>query len=104
METLISLAGIAGAACCVGMYAAVSFGRISAEAPLFYVVNGFGALLIMLGAWQSFDMGDLGTIAQEMTWAVLSLIGALRASPKCRAAFERLSLRLRDIGPAPVSL
>ena len=30
METLLSMSGIIGAICCVGMYAAVSMGRISA--------------------------------------------------------------------------
>lgn len=99
METLFSFLGLAGAACCVGMYAAVSFGKISAEAPLFYIVNGIGAALVMAGAWQSFDLGDLGTIAQELTWGVVSFIGAVRASPKCRAfidgAVNRAALSLR---------
>ena len=79
MELLYSLAGVAGALCCVGMYAAVGVGRISAERPLFYIVNGAGALLVMLGAWHSFDLGDLGTISQELTWALVSVIGAVRA-------------------------
>jgi hypothetical protein len=61
------------------MYAAVSVGRVSAERPPFYIVNGVGALLVMLGAWHSFDPGDLGTISQELTWALVSAIGAVRA-------------------------
>ncbi len=79
METLTSLIGLAGAACCVGMYAAVSMGKIDADRPLFFIVNGVGALLILLGAWQEFDLGDLGTIAQEAIWAAISLAGAVRA-------------------------
>lgn len=79
METIYSLIGLAGAACCVGMYAAVSFGKIDADKPLFFVVNGVGAVLILLGAWTEFDPGDLGTIAQEAIWAVISLAGAVRA-------------------------
>ena len=79
MELLYSFAGVVGALCCVGMYAAVSVGRVSAERPLFYTVNGIGALLVMLGAWHSFDLGDLGTISQELTWALVSMIGAVRA-------------------------
>jgi hypothetical protein len=79
METLASFAGLAGAGCCVAMYALVSLGRISAERPLFYGVNGIGAALVMAGAWHSFDAGDLGTIAQESTWAVLSALGVARA-------------------------
>jgi hypothetical protein len=85
MESFASIAGLTGAACCVGMYAAVSFGQISAERPLFYAVNGAGALLIMIGAWHSFDLGDLGTIAQELTWALVSAIGVARALRKTRS-------------------
>lgn len=79
MDTLLSLSGIAGAICCVGMYAAVSFGVISAERPLFFIVNGIGAALILAGASHQFDVGDIGTIAQELIWAIISLIGGARA-------------------------
>jgi len=61
------------------MYAAVSFGRISAEQPLFFLVNALGAVLVLAGASHEFDIGDLGTVAQELTWAAISLIGATRA-------------------------
>ena len=79
METLLSLSGITGAVCCVGMYAAVSFGQISAERPLFFLVNALGAGLILIGASHQFDVGDLGTIGQELIWAVISIIGGVRA-------------------------
>lgn len=79
MELLYAVSGVLGALCCVGMYAAVSVGRVSAERPLFFILNGVGALLVMLGAWHSFDLGDLGTISQELTWAMVSVIGAVRA-------------------------
>ena len=39
METLFSLSGIVGAMCCVGMYAAVGFGKVGANKPAFYMVN-----------------------------------------------------------------
>jgi len=61
------------------MYAAVSFGKVSAERPLFYLVNGVGAGLVLIGAAHKFDLGDLGTIGQELIWAAISLIGGLRA-------------------------
>ncbi|PZO47235.1 MAG: hypothetical protein DCF16_17980 [Alphaproteobacteria bacterium] len=92
MEALLSFAGIVGAVCCVAMYAAVSFGKINAEKPLFFLVNGVGAGLILIGAAQEFDIGDLGTIAQELIWAAISLYGAARAyakTPAWRQAMER---------------
>jgi len=78
MESLLSLCGIIGASCCVGMYAAVSFGRVSAERPMYFAVNGFGAILILTGAAHQFDIGDLGTIGQELIWAAISLLGTMR--------------------------
>lgn len=79
MEAILSFSGIAGAICCVGMYAAVSFGKVCPDKPLFYLVNGLGAVLILAGASHEFDVGDLGTIGQELIWAAISVIGALRA-------------------------
>lgn len=79
METLMSFSGIVGAACCVGMYAAVSFGKICAERPMFYMVNALGAGLVLIGASHKFDVGDLGTIGQELIWAIISVIGGARA-------------------------
>lgn len=79
METLVSLSGIVGALCCVGMYAAVSFGLSCADKPMFFFVNGIGAALVLVGASHQFDFGDLGTVGQELIWAAISLIGGVRA-------------------------
>jgi hypothetical protein len=79
MNTLMSLSGIVGAACCVGMYAAVSFGKVSANKPIFYLINGLGASLVLVGAAHQFDVGDLGTIGQELIWAAISVAGGVRA-------------------------
>lgn len=78
LDVLFSFAGIVGAACCVGMYAAVSLGRASAERPLYFAVNGVGAVLVMVSAWHEFDIGDIGTIMQEIVWTVLSVAGGIR--------------------------
>jgi FtsH-binding integral membrane protein len=93
METLLSLAGIAGALCCVGMYAAVSVGRISAERPTFFIVNGVGSILILIGCVQEFDMGDLGSIGQELIWAAISLAGLVRVWLKSGGAEKIAALR-----------
>ncbi len=100
METLLSLSGILGAICCVAMYAAVSVGKISAEKPAFFIVNGVGAVLVLVGAAQEFDLGDAGTIGQELIWAAISLAGAARAwwrqggSEKLRVWRERMTASL----------
>ena len=79
MNTLMSFFGIVGAGCCVGMYAAVSFGKVSADKPFFYMINGLGASLVLVSAAHQFDVGDLGTIGQELIWAAISLAGGMRA-------------------------
>lgn len=78
MEILFAAVGIVGALSCVGMYAAVSLGYASTERPLFFIVNGLGAVLVMVGAWHNFDVGDLGTILQEIIWTGLSIAGGVR--------------------------
>ena len=82
MENILSLCGLFGAACCVSMFAAVSFGKISAEKPLFFAINGLGSILILIGCSTQFDMGDAGAIGQELIWAVISFAGGFRAFAK----------------------
>jgi hypothetical protein len=101
METLLSLTGIAGAICCVGMYAAVSVGRVSAERPTFFIVNGIGSILILIGCVQEFDMGDLGSIGQELIWAAISAAGLVRVWLKSGGAAKLEALRPR-LRPAPL--
>ncbi|MBL8537923.1 MAG: hypothetical protein JNM59_11020 [Hyphomonadaceae bacterium] len=76
---LLAWVGVVGAVACVGMYAAVSLGTISADKPLFFAVNGAGAVLVLVSAAQEFDWGDAGTVGQEVVWAGISLTGATRA-------------------------
>lgn len=79
MDAFLSYAGVLGALLCVGMYAAVSAGKVSAEKPAFYAANGVGSVLIFSSAAQQFDIGDLGSVGQEFIWAAISLYGATRA-------------------------
>jgi hypothetical protein len=61
------------------MYAAVSLGKVSAEKPIFFAVNAVGAVLVLVGASHQFDIGDTGTIGQELIWAGISIAGGVRA-------------------------
>lgn len=78
MDMLFSFAGVLGAACCVGMFAAVSLGHASPDRLLYFVINGSGAVLVMISAWYEFDIGDLGTMLQEIVWTALSIVGGVR--------------------------
>jgi hypothetical protein len=102
MEALLSFSGIVGAVCCVAMYAAVSFGKIDADKPLFFLVNGVGAGLILIGAAQEFDIGDLGTVGQELIWAAISLYGAARAYAKTPAMARIRQACANAMSPSPL--
>jgi hypothetical protein len=79
MDSVQAYAGMIGALFCVGTYAAVSAGKMSAERPAFFAANGVGSLLILTGAAHQFDIGDVGSVGQEFIWALISLFGAARA-------------------------
>lgn len=86
MDHLISLCGLVGAVLCVGMYAAVCFGKYEADKVPFFAVNGIGAGLILIGASHEFDIGDLGTVGQEFVWAAISFYGGWRTWQRERSA------------------
>lgn len=88
MDTIFSVVGLVGAACAVGMFAAVALGKISAERPVFYGVNAVGAVFVLAAASREFDIGDLGTMGQELAWAILSFVGLIRACKKRDAPGE----------------
>lgn len=77
-EMLLGMVGLAGALCCVGMYVAVSMGWMGAEHMTFFVVNALGSMMILASAGARFDPGDIGSVSQEVVWALISLIGAFR--------------------------
>lgn len=62
MELIFTIMGILGSACCVGAYFLLEQGKISAEKPTYYILNGVGAALVLIGAFYSFDGGDMGAI------------------------------------------
>jgi|GEM_PF-1922097 len=73
---LLAASGMLGAACGVGMFAAVTFGKVQAEQLSFCIVNGIGSILILVGSAHEFDAG---TAAQALIWALVSFLGALCA-------------------------
>ena len=78
MELLFTLFGVIGSACCVGAYFLLEQGKISAEKPTYYILNGVGAFLVLVGAFHSFDGGDLGAIIQELCWVAISAMGLFK--------------------------
>jgi hypothetical protein len=79
VDLLFTLLGILGSAMCVGMYYLLEADYVSATSFSYYSVNGLGAFLVLLGAFYSFDGGDLGAIVQEVCWVVISLLGIFKA-------------------------
>lgn len=75
MDLLFTLFGVLGSVCCVSAYFLQEQEKISAEQPIYYILNGAGASLVLIGAIYSFDGGDLGAILQELCWAAISAMG-----------------------------
>ncbi|MFZ2031555.1 MAG: hypothetical protein WAU68_14675 [Vitreimonas sp.] len=82
MDGVFAVVGVIGATCAVGVYAAVSIGKISADTRLFYLINGIGSTLVLIAASRQFDPGDFGTICQECIWTAISVLGFYRAATR----------------------
>lgn len=82
METLFSIAGVTGAGMCILAYFLLERGRLSADGINYYVLNGVGALLVLIAAFYSYDNGDLGVAVQELCWIAVSLMGVSKVLKK----------------------
>ena len=78
MEILFTVMGIIGSICCVGAYFLLEQNKISSEGSIYYILNGVGAGLVLIGAFYSFDGGDLGAIIQELCWVIISAMGLFK--------------------------
>ncbi|MEM9234081.1 MAG: hypothetical protein AAGA69_07560 [Pseudomonadota bacterium] len=74
--------GFLGVALLIGTYAALQFGKLSAEAPLYSAANAVAALLIAYSLIYSFNAASM---VIEIFWFVISLVGLYRAL-RARAA------------------
>ncbi len=75
IDTFFSLLGIVGASACVIMFFVLERQILSSRSPVFYLVNGTGAFMVLVSAAWSYDGGDTGAIIQESCWCLISLIG-----------------------------
>jgi hypothetical protein len=82
METLFSIAGVAGAGMCILAYFLLERGRLSADGVNYYAINGIGALLVFAAALYRYDSGDLGVAIQELCWIAVSLMGITKVLKK----------------------
>jgi hypothetical protein len=78
MDFLFTIFGVLGSVCCVGAYFLLEQGKLSAEKPTYYILNGLGASLVLIGALYSFDGGDLGAVIQELCWVAISAMGLFK--------------------------
>lgn len=89
MDVFFLALGIVGSLCCLSMYFLLEQGRIGADSPLFYLINGVGGVLVVISVAADFDKGDVGAILQDTVWATISLMGlvkTLRARAKREGA------------------
>jgi hypothetical protein len=82
METIFSILGVIGAGTCILAYFLLERGKLSADGMNYYVLNGIGALLVLIAAFYSYDNGDLGVAVQELCWIAVSLMGISKVLKK----------------------
>lgn len=60
-------------------YYCLESGRLSADNPLYYALNGISSVMLVASiAWQ-YDKADSGALLMECCWALISLKGFLRS-------------------------
>lgn len=77
-EMIFALLGIIGAACPVTMYFLLEQEKVDPKSYLFFGVNGLGSVLIILASVGEFDWGDIGAVAMEAAWLLISLLGMFK--------------------------
>ncbi|MEM9705657.1 MAG: hypothetical protein AAF850_06215 [Pseudomonadota bacterium] len=71
--------GFIGVGCIVGAYFLLQIDRLKADAPVYSLVNGVGALLILFSLYFSFN---LASVVIEVFWLGISGFGLWRALRK----------------------
>ncbi len=73
---LSDVVGFTGVALLIGTYGALQIGRMSADDPLYSILNALAALLILFSLFFSFNAASF---VIEIFWFIISIIGLLRA-------------------------
>ena len=74
-QTLLGIVGLIGAACPVVMYYLLEQEKVNPKSLLFFGVNGIGSILIIAASIGEFDWGDIGAVAMETAWLIISAMG-----------------------------
>ena len=77
------LVGFIGVAFLIAAYAALQFGRMSADAPLYSVMNAIAALLILFSLIYNFNAASF---VIELFWLAISIVGLVRSLGKKKKA------------------
>jgi hypothetical protein len=78
MDLLFSIMGMIGSVCGVSMYFLLEQDKVTENQYVYYIVNGIGAVLVLIAVNHAFDIGDIGASLQELCWALISIIGTYR--------------------------
>ncbi len=76
------LVGFIGVGFLLYAYAALQLGKMSADAPIYSVLNGLAAILILFSLLFTFNAASF---VIELFWLAISLIGLIRALQKKRS-------------------
>lgn len=82
IDTILSYLGVLGAVMCVLAYFLLERGILSSDRIPYYLMNGIGAILIMVAAFNEYDSGDMGVAVQELCWIAVSTMGIIKVLNK----------------------
>lgn len=71
----VTIVSLLGAACPVSMYLLLEMEKVDSKSLMYFVVNGIGSVLLILTSGINLTWGDLGGIAMETAWLIVSLMG-----------------------------
>jgi hypothetical protein len=78
-NSFMTIAGIIGAAIMVSAYVLLEAEKLSARDIKYYLLNGIGSFLVLVSIAAHFDSADMGGIAVEAAWFLVSVMGTVKA-------------------------
>lgn len=78
MDTFIVILGLIGAVLVVLMYLLLQLEKVVSTSLIYSVVNGIGALLVLVSVAYSYDFADTGAVFIQVVWVIISLYGVYR--------------------------
>jgi predicted membrane channel-forming protein YqfA (hemolysin III family) len=78
MPLVLAVTGVLAALLVLFAYYGLETGRLKADDPRYYLMNGVSSVFLIISIVSQFDVADSGAILMESCWLLISLKGLLR--------------------------